>query len=36
MVLVVETNHDIMDRRKMNQDIVVEVKVDKLVEIWDP
>jgi hypothetical protein len=36
MVLVVETNHDIVDRCKMNEDIVVEVKVDKLVEMWDP
>jgi hypothetical protein len=26
MVLVAETNHDIVDRHKMNQDIVVEVE----------
>jgi len=25
MVLVAETNHDIVDRHKMNHDIVVEV-----------
>jgi len=33
MVLVVETNHDIMNRHKMSQDIVVEVQIDKLMEI---
>jgi len=26
MVLVAETNHDIVDRHKMNHDIVVEVE----------
>jgi hypothetical protein len=26
MELVAETNHDIVDRHKMNQDIVVEVE----------